>query len=121
MQALAVFDEPTYLHQAVLRDQDGLLTRFRDLQPALHAWPSLGAGEMRTHFHVPVFTTNYGVLNSTQQDIIEVLKLWQQAPFCRHMEVETYTWDVLPADLRQDLDASITRELSWVMERLEDA
>ena len=35
-----------------------------------------------------------------------------------HLEVETYTWDVLPEGLKQELSESIVRKLQWVQERL---
>jgi uncharacterized protein (UPF0276 family) len=59
------------------------------------------------------------VLESTQQDIKEVLRLQRQQPFSAHMEVETYTWDVLPQPLKQEIGASISRELQWVKDMLE--
>ncbi len=38
--------------------------------------------------------------------------------FTRHLEIETYTWDVLPATLKIDVSESITREYRWVLETL---
>ncbi|MFT6371125.1 MAG: hypothetical protein ACJAWH_002210, partial [Maribacter sp.] len=35
-----------------------------------------------------------------------------------HLEIETYTWDVLPADLKEDLTQSIIRELNWLKDHL---
>jgi hypothetical protein len=34
------------------------------------------------------------------------------------MEVETYTWEVLPADLKLPMDRSVSRELQWVLQQL---
>jgi hypothetical protein len=64
---------------------------------------------------VPVFVRDYGLLQSTQDDIVKVLQLQREKPFTRHLEVETYTWEVLPADLKLDLTASIRRDLEWVL------
>ncbi len=107
-------DEPTYLHQVVGRKPNGELDSFTDLAPALLCLEDGIYKEWRTHFHVPVFEKNYGLLQSTQQDIIETLKLWAKGGVSNHLEVETYTWEVLPKDLRTDLDHSIVRELQWV-------
>ena len=35
-----------------------------------------------------------------------------------HLEVETYTWEVLPEELRTRIDDSIGRELNWVLDQI---
>ncbi len=117
---LQTFDEPVYLHQAVVRTQDGQLKRFKDLGEALESLSDEDQ-EIRTHFHVPIFTETYDQLVSTQKDIIETLKVWKKKNFTNHLEVETYTWDVLPPNMRTDLVGSICRELNWVSETLNEA
>jgi hypothetical protein len=57
----------------------------------------------------------YGVLQSTQDDIWHVLRLQDERRFTNQLEVETYTWDVLPDNLKLDLVDSIERELGWVL------
>ena len=109
------FVEPNYLHQAVLKQTDGSLTRFKDLDIALKEMDDIQFTELRTHYHVPLFTETYGNLKSTQDEIVNLLSLWKEKPFCSHLEVETYTWGVLPAALKKDIDASIIRELEWVL------
>ncbi|NND33604.1 MAG: metabolite traffic protein EboE [Saprospiraceae bacterium] len=118
-QELAEFDEPTYLHQAVIKNHRGQLSRFRDLKPALEQWHRFESSELRTHFHVPVFTEKYGTLISTQPDIIQVLNSWKERNFTNHLEVETYTWNVLPADMQTGIVNSIVRELEWVQSHLQ--
>lgn len=113
-QAIAAFDEPTYLHQVVAITAKGSLLYFSDLPQALASAEAFAATEWRTHFHVPVFLENYGLIQSTQADIAEVLKLQQQYGYSRHLEVETYTWSVLPADMQLPIAESIARELQWV-------
>ncbi|MEE9355301.1 MAG: metabolite traffic protein EboE [Methylococcaceae bacterium] len=115
---LAAFDEPVYLHQTVLKDHNNTLSRFTDLTAALIKFENSNYKELRTHFHVPIFTQQYGVLESTQDDILTLLKLWKTKPFTRHLEVETYTWDVLPQGLQVDIETSITRELQWVLNEI---
>ncbi|WP_161888469.1 metabolite traffic protein EboE [Pontibacter russatus] len=112
---LARFAESTYLHQVVERGDDGKLTQYPDLPLALEHIRKPNAVEWRTHFHVPLFTQTYSGLASTQQDIVEVLQYIQQEPLTQHLEVETYTWDVLPEDMKKELSESIQRELEWVL------
>ena len=112
----AQFNEPTYLHQVVARKNDGSLIRYRDLSNALDDDKNDAVVEWRAHFHVPVFIKNFGLLQSTQDEIIEVLCLQKSKPFCNHLEVETYTWEVIPDSLKLPLQDSITRELQWVKE-----
>lgn len=116
---LSPFVESTYLHQVVARNRQGKLTAYRDLPPALESLQQTDATEWRTHFHVPVFLSSYGELASTQEDIVEVLKVLGNERVCNHLEVETYTWEVLPRDIQLDLKSSIIRELQWVKEKLD--
>ncbi len=115
--AFAQFNEPTYLHQVVSRTQSGELLRFPDLPEALAAFTDEHT-EWRAHFHVPLFVDDYGVLKSTQDDIREVLRLQAERVFTSQMEVETYTWGVLPGELKKDLIDSIERELNWVSNQI---
>lgn len=116
--AFEPFNESTYLHQVVARQQDGTFKRYADMPQALADATNPAVEEWRAHFHVPIFLQDYGALQSTQQDIETVLKLHKEEPFTTHLEVETYTWDVLPEALKLPIDESITRELEWVIERL---
>jgi sugar phosphate isomerase/epimerase len=117
-EALARFAEDTYLHQTIER-RAGSLTRYRDLPEAFAAARWDGESEWRIHFHVPVFVERYGVLESTQGFLRELLQLHREKPISAHLEVETYTWDVLPAELRAEkVTAAISRELRFVLEQL---
>lgn len=116
--ALLPYDEATYLHQTTLRRKDGSLQQFGDLTPALAALPDTAYTELRTHFHVPIYADRYGVLQSTNDAIRESLRLWNLSPYTTHLEVETYTWDVLPDHQRLTLTDSIARELQWVLQHL---
>ena len=116
---LRPFDEGIYLHQTVIAN-DGNLVRYRDLP---EAFASLrrgnGRGEWRVHCHVPVFLAAFGQLQSTQSTLAEVLALCRQRHIAPHLEVETYTWNVLPPGLRQGgIDDDISRELAWVCSQL---
>lgn len=118
VEAFERFDEPTYLHQVVAKQKDGCFTRYADLPEALADAENPLTSEWRAHFHVPLFIENYGALQSTQKDIEQVLRIHQQQPFTLHLEVETYTWEVLPDGMRLPLNESIVRELKWVIDLL---
>ncbi|MBO9675398.1 MAG: metabolite traffic protein EboE [Sphingobacteriaceae bacterium] len=119
LEQLSRFDEPTYLHQVIARKNDGTLLQYPDLAEALAAAEDLSVEEWRAHFHVPIFVEDMGLIQSTQSDITEVLNLQKESPFTAHLEVETYTWEVLPTALKAPLNDSIIRELAWVKTLLE--
>lgn len=119
-ECLRTFDEPTYLHQAVIKTTNNELLKFNDLKNGIEAMKRSDFKELRTHFHVPIFIEDYQLLQSTQNDIIAILQNWRKKEFTKHLEVETYTWQVLPAHLQTDLAKSIERELKWVINRVTD-
>lgn len=119
-KAFERFNEPTYLHQVVARTKTGNLLRFNDLPNALEELTDDHV-EWRSHFHVPIFVEDYGLLQSTQDDIREVLRLQAEQPFTDQMEVETYTWEVLPEGLKLGIVDSIEREMNWVIQDSERA
>ena len=114
--ALRPFAEDTYLHQVVTR-HGSALERFVDLPDALaHAGET---GDWRVHFHVPLFLERLGALATTQPFVAAFLKALRANPVCDQLEVETYTWDVLPAEHRTiDVAEAIARELDWVRSQL---
>ena len=117
---LAAFNDGVYLHQ-VVQEQNGTLTRYLDLDPAFAALRAGEAGgEWRVHCHVPIFLPTAGTLESTQQTLRSALACIVLGFVTPHLEVETYTWDVLPAALRQGNRAdAIAREMKWVMQELQ--
>ena len=120
VDALRPFAEGVYLHQVVER-RDGQLVRYLDLPEALEAAARDGGGarEWRIHFHVPLFREELGRFASTQDYLREVLGLLRREAHTAHLEVETYTWDVLPeAYRREDIAAAVARELCWVLDQL---
>ncbi len=114
--ALAPFVESTYLHQVVQRNRDGSFAHYPDLPDALPAIGAPEAAEWRVHFHVPIFVERYGALASTQDELRRVLALARERRLTPHLEIETYTWDVLPPDLKADRLESIAREYAWVLD-----
>jgi hypothetical protein len=117
-EALKAFDEPTYLHQVVSR-KGGSLSRYNDLPEALARGADADGEEWRVHFHVPIFLKDLGAFESTRDFLAEILALHRAQSISEHLEVETYTWDVLPEELRrQSVDQAILRELHWVEDQL---
>ena len=117
-EAFTKYNESTYLHQVVARKTEGILIRYRDLPDALNDIENPEVIEWRSHFHVPVFLKDFGALQSTQSDIVEVLKIQKSQALTPHIEVETYTWEVLPDTLKLPIEECIIRELLWVKKQL---
>jgi hypothetical protein len=116
IDAFKQFNEPVYLHQVIARTKDDSLTNYSDLDAALNDSSNADVTEWRAHYHVPLFVSSYGVLQSTQSDIEEVLAIHNHAMFTFHLEIETYTWEVLPEGLRLPVAESIIREIQWVVD-----
>jgi len=121
IQHLAAFNEPVYLHQVVEKD-NSKLNRYTDLSEAItsreKAPPSPDA-QWRVHFHVPVFMKDMPHFSTTQDVLEQVLQIQKQQTLSTHLEVETYTWDVLPESVRNvAIDKAIAREIDWVTQRL---
>ncbi len=121
--ALASFASGTYLHQAVVRDRRGRLIRYRDLGDALNR-PALalaGSEEWRVHFHVPLHSASLpGDLSNTNEDLRAVLDLIQADPSLgAHLEMETYTWEVMPAGLKsRTVVEQLAAEYNWCLSEL---
>jgi sugar phosphate isomerase/epimerase len=119
LDALRAFADDVYLHQVVERS-GARMVRYLDLPAALAAAArEPRRRDWRIHFHVPLFREQLGRFASTQPDLRELLALVRTAPPTRHLEVETYTWDVLPVEYRREsIDEAIARELAWVVGEL---
>jgi len=122
LEALHAFADGVYLHQTVVND-GGMLHRYLDLPEALaSAAAHSAAAEWRVHFHVPIFLRELGSFESTQAELLPLLNELARARDCPHLEVETYTWDVLPQEFRDvPVEEAIARELRFVLETLERA
>ncbi len=115
---LRPFDEPVYLHQVIARAGERL-TRHLDLPQALATLDAGQGAEWRVHFHVPIFLDQLQHFSTTQDFLRQILALHRQAPISPHLEVETYTWDVLPVRYRQaGIASAIARELAWTLDQL---
>ena len=119
VDTLARYAKSIYLTQTVEK-KDGKLTRFLNLEDAFEAWrTNPGPREWRTHFHVPVFLDSLGELGTTRFAIEDALRFHKANPLSRQLEIETYTWDVLPEHLKTgDIVDYVTREIEWVRGQL---
>jgi hypothetical protein len=119
LHALEAYAEPVYLHQVVARTQRGELLRYVDLPEAFASADARAAEEWRVHFHVPLYRERLERFVNTQPFVQSVLAEQRRTPITEQLEVETYTWDVLPPEQRSgSVVPSIARELGWVMEQL---
>ncbi len=117
---LGDFADGTYLHQVRLRSADGTPHCFPDLtQEAIDAVAAEERGEVRVHVHVPLYFEESGPLRSTGADLSP--QFFDALAGCAvpHLEIETYTFNVLPAVLAGlPVEESIVKEYRWVLERM---
>lgn len=119
VDALRRFADTVYLTQTVER-RNGELTHYLNLEDAFDAWDrDPGPREWRTHFHVPVFLDDLGDFKTTRFAIEDALEFHRNNKLSPHLEIETYTWDVLPEHLKTgDIVDYVTLEIEWVREQL---
>lgn len=118
--ALRPFAEPIYLHQVRARTRDGAFASWVDLENALREWPDRDdLEEARIHFHVPLFWPGSDTLRTTADALTPEFFDTVRTGATEHLEIETYTYGVLPPELRPaDVVDGISREFHWVMERV---
>ena len=120
---LAAFADDTYLHQVSVRTTDGRRMMFKDLPPALQtsaAYDLTPPPEWRIHFHIPLQTPATDWYDSTADHVLEVFDLLKENPhLCSHLEMETYTWEVMPTDLKnRSVVDQLTAEYAWTLRHL---
>jgi hypothetical protein len=87
---------------------------------ALHPEPDfLEADVWRVHFHVPVDAEHLGPLGTTRSQLKQALTAVAQLSYAPHLEVETYTWEILPDGNATNLIDGLTRELQATQSLLE--
>jgi hypothetical protein len=141
-KALLRFAEGVYFHQVIERRADGTLHRYRDLDVALQdaecrmqdaecrGEPPKGgtpsgkaeAVEWRIHFHIPLHSTATPFFDNTSDHILSVFATLEKNPaLCSHLEMETYTWEVLPAELKnRSVVDQLVSEYDWTLARLRE-
>ncbi|MFF9073237.1 metabolite traffic protein EboE [Streptomyces sp. NPDC014646] len=124
--ALAAFAEPRFLHQTRTRTATGALHGTDDLDEALTGPALPDRTPWRAHFHVPLHAPPTPPLTSTLPVLRSALTrlVGGPRPLTAHLEVETYTWQALPAALRPrscaQLADGIAAELTLVRDLLSD-
>jgi hypothetical protein len=126
-KTLKKFADDVYLHQVIARDETGKLKFYRDLPGALNLHPAScilhPSAEWRIHFHVPLHAPAAPPFENTNDHLLCVLDLLAENPkLCSHLEMETYTWEVLPLELKsrsvvEQLVAEYDWTLTWLAER----
>lgn len=115
---LESFSEPCYLHQVVIRQRDGALSRYNDIPDALRGHSEDEGSEWRVHFHLPVFLDKTDSYSTTREFTEKALSSLKKDIL---FEVETYTWDILPAELQEGtVTDSIIREIQWVQSEINE-
>jgi hypothetical protein len=123
-EELKKFADDVYLHQVVERDATGARKIYRDLPDALAAAANsqLPAPdtEWRIHFHVPLHAPAAPPFENTNDHLLGILDLLQANPqLCSHLEMETYTWEVLPPELKsQNVVDQLAAEYAWTLAQL---
>ena len=124
-EQLKHFSDDVYLHQVIARDKAGKLKFFRDLPDALADNSKLKnknskLPEWRVHFHVPLHAPAAWPFENTNDHLLGVLDLLAENPkFCSHLEMETYTWEVLPPELKaRSVVEQLVAEYDWTLARL---
>ena len=71
---------------------------------------------------MPVFLHDLGAFGTTRDGVDAALAVHARTPLSDHLEIETYTWDVLPAHLKTgDITEYVTRELEYLRDTLRAA
>jgi len=116
--ALAEFADQVYLHQVVARSPAGALARYRDLDVALA--DAHEAEEWRVHFHIPLHCPATEWFEPTTDHLLGVLDFLKEQPgLCQHLEMETYTWEVMPSSVKsRNVVDQLVAEYDWCLEKL---
>ena len=137
--ALRAFVDDVYLHQVIARAPDGTLTRYKDLPLALDGSADIPvrldlpatkadknvrapANEWRIHFHIPLHSPATALFDNTTDHLTELLDVLGENPkLCPHLEFETYTWEVLPPELKNEsVVTQLVREYKWCLKQLSE-
>ena len=122
-EALKSFADDIYFHQTIERLPDGEIIRYTDLDEAL-ATPltrqAQFAVEWRIHFHIPLHSRPTPLFDTTSDHILGVMDLLKANPnLCSHIEMETYTWEVLPPELKnRNVVDQLVAEYEWTLARM---
>lgn len=122
-QALRSFTDDTYLHQVIQRSPDGTLCRWLDLPHALAestGTDPMAQLEWRVHFHIPLHHQPARLFETTADHVLATLDWLRAHPdAAHHLEMETYTWEVLPPELKsRAVVDQLAQEYHWTLQAL---
>jgi sugar phosphate isomerase/epimerase len=109
-RALKPFVDDRYLHQTTALHPSGTFLFMDDLEglPLDETSPVwMECPSWRIHYHVPIHTESFGPLRTTAASIKPTLEAINKLPYTPHLEVETYTWSVLPGTNGTDVESMV--------------
>ena len=116
---LKVFSEAIYLHQTRKFAPNGkIIQQFRDIPNEIQ---DSNDGYLCSHFHIPLFSESISdALIPAKSELLMVLDKLKKTPeICDNIEIETYTYGVLPKIFnKHSLINNITKEYEWVIKSL---
>lgn len=133
LAARQAFAEPKFLHQTRIApvtlagnaggESTGLnpegVQDFDDLPEALEKAAADWERTWRTHYHLPLQAETLldsSAVRTTRDDMVRAYRYALAHDLCRHFEVETYTWSVLPPSERPQGDAALAEALAREIE-----
>jgi sugar phosphate isomerase/epimerase len=117
-EQLQLFTRSPYLHQVIAQGHAGERRQFKDLTDALAFIDDSKDKSWRIHYHVPLFVDGYEMISSTHSETRVLLQLLRERSFCSHLEIETYTWELLPDGMKEGLLDTLQKEYFWVLNAL---
>jgi len=101
------------------------MTRYQDLDAALSQPSTINHQpplEWRIHFHIPLHSKPTALFDTTSDHLVGVMDILKADPsLCSHIEMETYTWEVMPPELkRRDVVEQLVGEYEWTLQRLRE-
>ena len=124
IDTLKAYQEDVYLHQVIGKLNNGRIIRYKDLPDAINDFdPDLNDySEWRVHFHIPLHASPGGIFDDTRDHITDTLKVLAADPeICQHIEMETYTWEVLPKSMQSNnVVEQLSLEYEWTLNSLRD-
>ena len=121
--ALKAFADDIYFHQVVARAADGAMTRYQDLDASLNPKSEIRnpkSEEWRIHFHIPLHSKPTPLFDNTSDHLLGVMDVLKENPsLCSHIEMETYTWEVLPPELKnRSVVDQLVAEYEWTLRQM---
>lgn len=122
-EALKAFADDIYFHQVIERAADGTITRHKDLDVPLTRHSPLAtrhSPEWRIHFHIPLHSPKTVLFDNTSDHLLGVLDILKRDPkLCSHLEMETYTWEVMPPEMKnRNVVDQLVSEYDWCLREL---